>query len=91
MLLEINKLEDKRYIEAFDNALDVNESVKRMGACLNPALQWNDEFGHVRKIWKSPYLFRELEHFNAFILTNMFFECGIVAFRQKQGQDLKLI
>ena len=50
MLLEINKLEDKRHIEAFDNALDVNESVKRMEACLNPALQWNDEFGHVRKI-----------------------------------------
>ena len=80
--------------------LQVNVSVKTLGVHINPRLNWNDEFEYVRK--KMIVTIRKLMrtemktyqahmYYNVYMLTNVFFGCGIVQFNAKQIKELKRI
>ena len=73
--------------------MQVDESIKTIGVCANPSLNWNDEFEHVKKkmtVSIKKLMRTEMKthqahvHFNMCMLTNVFFGCSIVQFNATQ-------
>ena len=73
--------------------INVKHSVKTLGVHVSPSLSWNDEFEYVKEKMKSSikkFMTVEMKlhqvylYFNTYMLTNVFFGCGIVNFTKKQ-------
>ena len=80
--------------------INVKHSVKTLGVHVSPSLSWNDEFEYVKEKMKSSikkFMTVEMKlhqvylYFNTYMLTNVFFGCGIVNFTKKQCDELKKI
>ena len=80
--------------------INVKHSVKTLGVHISPSLSWKDEFEYVKQKMKSSIkkfmtvdmkLHQVYLYFNTYILTNVFFGCGIVNFTKKQCDELKKI
>ena len=78
----------------------LNESFKTLGVCLNPMIDWKNQCWHLKK--KIQMTIRKLMRrymkvnqaymcFNAHILTNVFFGCGIANFNDEQIKELRKI
>ena len=72
--------------------INVKNSVKTLSVCISPSLSWKDEFEYVKQKMKSSIkkfmtvdmkLHQVYLYFNTYILTNVFFGCGIVNFKKK--------
>ena len=73
--------------------INVKYSVKTLGVHISPSLSWKDEFEYVKQKMKSSIkkimtvdmkLHQVCSCFNAHMLTNVCFGCGIVNFNKKQ-------
>ena len=70
----------------------VKNSVKTLGVYVSPSLSWKDEFEYENNKMKSSIkklmivdmkFHQACLYFNIYVLTNVFFGCGIVNFNKK--------
>ena len=78
--------------------LDVRESTKTLGVFMSPALDWKDEFSYVKRKMETSItklmntelaIYQVYMYFNVYMLTNVFYGCGIVKFTEEEIRVLK--
>jgi len=80
------------------NQISISESTRTLGVHINPALKWNTQFEVLRskivnamgKVMNTHLTYQQTSmYYNLYMLTNVYYGCGIVKLHEKEEMELR--